>query len=166
MQRGPAGSAGLPVSAGTGRTLFLGLLDNSRIHQLADCQLADWTTRGLDKSRTGQFADATGDFACLVFIFWPFTDVLLGVYLNIYYTYVIPLVALCPHSPIMQLKLQILLLVASASCPVREMSSPRVGNPRVGGSASCPVTFLGSVRSVTRQTGQTTTRGTRFCSPA
>jgi len=26
-------------------------LDNSRIRQLADCQLADWTTRGLDNSR-------------------------------------------------------------------------------------------------------------------
>ena len=52
--------------------------------QLADCQLADWTTRGLgisqtgqladwttrvlDKSRTGQLADATVDFACLVFV--------------------------------------------------------------------------------------------------
>jgi len=33
------------------------LLDNSQIRQLADCQLADWTTRGLDISRTGQFAD-------------------------------------------------------------------------------------------------------------
>ena len=29
--------------------------------------------------------------------------------------------------------------VASASCPVRESFSPRVGNPRVGVSASCPV---------------------------
>jgi len=34
-----------------------GLLDNSRIRQLADCQLADWTTRGLAISRTGQLAD-------------------------------------------------------------------------------------------------------------
>jgi len=42
------------------------LLDNSRIPQLADCQLADWTTRGLDISRTGQLADAICDFACLV----------------------------------------------------------------------------------------------------
>ena len=33
------------------------LLDNSRILQLADYQLADWTTRGLDISRTGQLAD-------------------------------------------------------------------------------------------------------------
>jgi len=32
------------------------LLDNSRICQLADCQLADWTTRGLDISRTRQLA--------------------------------------------------------------------------------------------------------------
>ena len=32
--------------------LFSGLLDNSRIRQLADCQLADWTTRGLDNSRS------------------------------------------------------------------------------------------------------------------
>jgi len=39
------------------------LLDNSRIRQLAD-----WTTRGLVNSRTGQLADATGDFACLVFV--------------------------------------------------------------------------------------------------
>jgi len=34
-------------------------------------------------------------------------------------------------------------LVQSASWPVRDMSSPRVGNPRVGVSASCPVTFPG-----------------------
>jgi len=32
---------------------FSRLLDNSRIRQLADCQLADWMTRGLDISRTG-----------------------------------------------------------------------------------------------------------------
>jgi len=44
------------------------LLDNSRIRQLADCQLAEWTTRGLDISRTGQLADATRDFACLSFV--------------------------------------------------------------------------------------------------
>ena len=28
----------------------------------------DWSTRGLDKSRSEQLADATGDFACLVFV--------------------------------------------------------------------------------------------------
>jgi len=32
-------------------------------------------------------------------------------------------------------------VVQSARCPVRESSSPRVGNPRVGVSASCPVTL-------------------------
>ena len=30
-------------------------------------------------------------------------------------------------------------VVQSATCPVRESTSPRVGNPRVGVSASCPV---------------------------
>ena len=39
--------------------IFRRLLDNSRIRQLAVCQLADWTTRGLDNSRTGQVADWT-----------------------------------------------------------------------------------------------------------
>jgi len=39
------------------------LLDNSRIRQLAD-----WTSRGLVNSRTGQLANATGDFECLVFV--------------------------------------------------------------------------------------------------
>ena len=33
------------------------LLDNSQIRQLADCQLADWMTRGLDISRTGRLVD-------------------------------------------------------------------------------------------------------------
>jgi len=35
----------------------IGLLDNSRIHQLADCQLMDWTPRGLVNSWTRQLAD-------------------------------------------------------------------------------------------------------------
>ena len=35
-------------------SLSVWLLDNSWMRQLADCQLADWTTRGLDISRTGQ----------------------------------------------------------------------------------------------------------------
>jgi len=38
------------------------LLDNSRIRQLADCQLSYWTSRGLDNSR---MPPAT---ACLVFV--------------------------------------------------------------------------------------------------
>jgi len=75
-------------------------------------QLPDMPTRGLPNhglviSGTGQLTDATGDFACLVLVFWPFTR---------------------PQ------------VVQSATLPVHEMSSPRVGNPRVGVSASCPVT--------------------------
>ena len=31
--------------------VFQRLLDNLRIRQLTDCQLADWTTSGLDNSR-------------------------------------------------------------------------------------------------------------------
>ena len=45
---------------------------NSRIANSRTGRLADWTSRGLDKSRTRQLVDATGDFACLVFVFWPF----------------------------------------------------------------------------------------------
>jgi len=41
---------------------------NSRTVNSRSGRLADWTTRVLDKSRTGQFADATGDFACLIFV--------------------------------------------------------------------------------------------------
>jgi len=45
------------------RTTTLPSLINSRTGRLTD-----WTTHGLDISRTGQLADATGDFACLVFV--------------------------------------------------------------------------------------------------
>jgi len=37
------------------------------------------------KGQTGLHTDAAGDFACLVFIFWPFIDVFLCMYLNTYY---------------------------------------------------------------------------------
>jgi len=52
-----ASIANPPHSAQLDGTRYHWLLDNSRISQLADCQLADWTTRGLDISRTGQLAD-------------------------------------------------------------------------------------------------------------
>jgi len=63
---------------------------NSRIANSRSGRFADWTSRGLvnsraGKSRTGQVADATGDFACFVFVFWPFIDVFLRVYLSIHY---------------------------------------------------------------------------------
>jgi len=75
-------------------------LDDSRTGHLAH-----WSTRGLDNSRTGQLADATGDFACLVFV----------------------LLAASAR----------LLVVQSATCPVRELSSPRVDQ-----SVRCPVREL------------------------
>jgi len=68
----------------------------------------DWMTRVLDKLQTGQLADATSDFECLVFV----------------------LLAASERLRVGQ----------SVTCPVRELTSPRVGNPRVGVSASCPVT--------------------------
>jgi len=75
-----------------------GLLDNSRIRQLADCQPADWTTRGLDISR-------------------------------------MPRATLCAQFSFFWRHLR-----------DRELSSPRVGNPLVGVSASCPVTVTRTVR--------------------
>ena len=67
---------------------FSWLLDNSRICQPQTGRLTDWTSHALVNSRTGrtgQLADATGDFACLVFVFfWPFIDVFLRVYLMVY----------------------------------------------------------------------------------
>ena len=57
---------------------------STRVHNalLYDTQRAEASA-----SDTGQFADATGDFACLVFVsFCLFIDVFLRVYSNIYYT--------------------------------------------------------------------------------
>jgi len=50
---------------------MVGQLADTPTHGLDDSRtghLADWSTRGLDNSHTGQVADATGDFACLVFV--------------------------------------------------------------------------------------------------
>jgi len=46
--------------------LYLSLL--SQMQGWVTGQLADTPTRGLDILRTGQLADAIGDFACLVFV--------------------------------------------------------------------------------------------------
>jgi len=93
------------------------LLDNSWIRQLADCQLADWTTRGLVNSRTRQLAYWTtrGCHRRLHMLSFPFWR----------------------HLPDCELSSP--RLVQSASWPVHEMSSPRVGV-----SASCPVTYSSS----------------------
>jgi len=75
--------------------------------------LADWSTRALVNSRTGQVADSTtrGCYRRLCVLSFRF-------------------LAASARPRVVQ----------SATCPVREMSSPRVGSPRVGVSASCPVT--------------------------
>ena len=56
------------------RSLFASIPDERRCQTTVQAkrvtgQLADTPTRGLNISRTGQLADATGDFACLVFVF-------------------------------------------------------------------------------------------------
>jgi len=88
-------------------------LDDSRTEHLAD-----WSTRRLDNSRTGQVADWTthGCHRRLCVLSFPF------------------------WRHLRDRKLSSPWLVQSASWLVRELSSPRVGNPRVGVSASCPVT--------------------------
>jgi len=58
-RRGKNGTATTIYTTQTHDSHIRRLLDNSRIHQLADCQLADWSTRGLDNSRAGQVADWT-----------------------------------------------------------------------------------------------------------
>ena len=107
---------------------------NSRTANSRTGHLVDWSTHVLDKPRTGQLADATGDFACLVFV----------------------LLAASVRPQVVQ----------SATCLVRKLtslrdvrsasSSPRVGNPRVGVSASCPVTVTRHQRHNSNQPSITT----------
>jgi len=83
--------------------------------QLADCQLADWTSRGLDKSRTGQLEDATGDFVCLVFVLLAAS--------------VRPRVVQSATSPVCELTSA--RVDQSARCPVRELAIRELAYPRV-----------------------------------
>jgi len=69
--------------------------------QLADTPTRGLPTRGLDDSRSGHLADATGDFACLVFVCWPL-NVFLRVYLSIYYASDSVSCSICQRSLIMQ----------------------------------------------------------------
>jgi len=90
--------------------------------------------------------DATGDFACLVFVFWPLNDVSLRLYLNTYYASDSVTCIIRPHSLIMQLKQQSTTVGGirkTSSCPVPNMSSPRVDY-----SASCLVHELTSPQDV------------------
>jgi len=81
--------------------------------QLADTPTRGLPTRGLDISRTGQLADKTS--RGLGNSRMP--PATLCAYLSFFWPF-----------------------IETASCPVREMSSLRVGSPRVSVSVSCPVT--------------------------
>ena len=50
------------------------------------------------------------------------------------------------HRGVLVLLLQISIGLISASCLVRDMTSPRVVYPRVAESASCPVTVAGTLK--------------------
>ena len=76
-------------------------LVNSRTRQLA--------YQVLDKSRTGQLADAIGDFACLVFLFGSICET-----------------ATCPVCELTSAR-----VVQSARCPVRELAIRKLAYPRV-----------------------------------
>ena len=84
--------------------------------QLVDSPTRGLPTCGVDKSQTGQLADATGDFECLVFIFWPFINVF-AVYLSIHFSRD-AVNCICPHSLAMQLKQQVL-----TACGICKLSS-------------------------------------------
>jgi len=60
-------------------------LPTRKLDDLRTGHLANLSTRRLDKLQIGQLADITGDFMCLVFVFWLLIDVFLRVYINIYY---------------------------------------------------------------------------------
>ena len=84
-------------------------------------QLADTPTRGLDDSRTGQLADATGDFACLVFV-------LLAASAS-------PRVVQFATCPVRELTCARVVysprVDQSARCPVRELAIRELAYPRV-----------------------------------
>ena len=106
--------------------------------QLADCQLADWTSRGLDNSRSLRCRQ-TGKLSTQSRRWHPR----------------VVQSATCPVRELSSPRVD-----QSARCPVRESSSPRVGNPRVGVSASCPVTRVQgrSYKPCTAADGNTTTK--------
>ena len=93
--------------------------------QLADTSTRGLPTRGLDKSRTGQLAVSQ----------MPPKEQKLSIQSRRWHPRVVQS-ATCPVRELSSPRVD-----QSARCPVRESSSPRVGNPRVGVSASCPVTL-------------------------
>ena len=104
---------------------------NSRIANSWTGHLADWSTRGLQKSRTGQLAVSQ----------MPPKERKLSTQSRRWHPRVVQS-ATCPVRELSSPRVD-----QTARCLVRESASPRVGNPRVGVSASCPVT--GASRSIT-----------------
>jgi len=103
--------------------------------QLADTPTRGLPTRGLDISRTGQLADWTSrGLDNLRSRMPPKRKTKLAKS---------PMASAgCPVRDLSSSELSSPRVDQSARCPVRESSSPRVGNPRVGVYASCPVTVL------------------------
>ena len=94
----------------------------------------NWTTRGLDNSRTSQLADWTSRGLDNSLSRRCRQKGKLITQSRRWHPRVVQS-ATCPVRELSSPRLD-----QSARCPVRESSSPRVGNPRVGVSASCPVT--------------------------
>jgi len=89
--------------------------------QLADTPTRGLPTRGLDDSWTGQLADATGDFVCLVFILLAASASLQVVQS-----------ATCPVRELTSARVVYSPRVdQSARCPVRELAIRELAYPRV-----------------------------------
>jgi len=74
--------------------------------------------------RTGQLADATGDYACLIFVFGHI--LIFCLYLNIYYANISVSCVICPHCAIKITNTTAGGIRETATCPVRDLSSSRV----------------------------------------
>ena len=107
---------------------------NSRIANSQTGHLADWSTRRLDNSRTSQLADWTSRGLDNLRSRRCCQKGKLTTQSRRWHPRVVQS-ATCPVCELSSPRVD-----QSARCPVRESSSPRVGNPRVGVSASCPVT--------------------------
>jgi len=108
---------------------------NSRIANSWTGHLADWSTRGLDNSRTSQLADWTSRRLDNSQSRIPSKERKLSSTQSRRWHPRVVQSATCPVRELTSPWVD-----QSTRCPVRESSSPRVGNPRVGVSTSCPVT--------------------------
>jgi len=99
-------------------------LPNRRLDISWTGHLADWSTHALVNSRTGQLAVSQ----------MPPKERKLSTQSHRWHPGVVQS-ATCPVRELSSLRVD-----QSARCPVHESSSTRVGSPRLGVSASCPVT--------------------------